>query len=174
MKKDEKGIEVSSLRERFLQAKVVILAEFSGMSVADISEVKKALRAAQGELRVVKNTMAIRAASGTRVQGISAHFNGSTAVALGYADPVSPTKAMWNLGEKQKKLKLKAGVVEGQVIDLDGIRRVAALPSKGVLQSQLVGRLKAPIYGFAAGLNGILNKFARTLQAVHEQRQGSP
>ncbi len=173
MKKEEKSLEISSLREKFAQAKVVILAGFSGMSVADMTEVKRALRAARGELRIVKNTMAIRAASGTMVQGVSAHFNGPTAVALGYVDPVAPAKTLRDIGEKQKKLKIKAGVVEGQVIDLDGIRRVAALPSKSVLQGQLVGRLKGPLYGLAWGLNGILGNFARTLKAVQEQRQGS-
>jgi ribosomal protein L10 len=173
MKKEEKGLAVSELREKFLQAKVVILAEFSGMNVADVSEVKRALRAARGELKVVKNTIAIRAASGTMVHGVSAHFNGPTAVALGYADPVAPAKALREMGEKQKKLKIKAGVVEGRVIDLAGVLRVAQLPSKSVLQGQLVGRLKGPLYGLAAVLNGILGNFARTLKAVHEQRQAS-
>ncbi len=174
MKKGEKEASVSGLREQFLRAKLVILAECSGMSVADVSGVRRALRGAQGELKVVKNTMAIRAASGTMVEGIREHFKGPTSVVLGYADPVAPARALKDLAEKQKALKIKVGVVEGQFIDLEGIRRVAQLPSKLVLQGHLLGRLKAPIHGFALGLNGILSKFARTLQAVHEQRQGSP
>jgi ribosomal protein L10 len=171
MKKEEKEGMVLELREKFSRAKVAVLAEFSGMGVEEVREVKNLLRGVKGEFKVVKNTMAIRAAVGTTLEGISRHFKGPTAVALGYEDPIAPAKALKTIADKQKKLKIKAGVIENQVIDLAGLKQIAQLPSRPVLLGQLIGRFKSPLYGLAGSLNGVLSKFARTLHALHEKRQ---
>ena len=171
MKKEEKEGMVTELREKFSRAKVAVLAEFSGMEVGEVQEVKNLLRGVKGEFKVVKNTMAIRAAVGTTLEGVSRHFKGPTAVALGYEDPIAPAKAMKTIADKQKKLKIKAGVIESQVIDLAALKQIAMLPAKPVLLGQLVGRFKSPLYGLAGSLNGVLSKFARTLHALHEKRQ---
>jgi ribosomal protein L10 len=171
MKKEEKEGMVTELREKFSRAKVAVLAEFSGMGVEEIREVKNLLRGVKGEFKVVKNTMAIRAAVGTTLEGISRHFKGSTAVALGYDDPIAPAKALKIIADKQKKLKIKAGVIENQIIDLAGLKQIAQLPSKPVLLGQLIGRLKSPMYGLAGSLNGVVSKFARSLHALHEKRE---
>jgi ribosomal protein L10 len=173
MKKEEKEVMVSELREKFSRAKVVVLAEFSGMGVEEIRDVKSQLRVAKGEFKVVKNTMAIRAAVGMTLEGISDYFRGPTAVALGYEDPVAPAKALNNIAEKQKKLKIKAGVIENQIVNLAGLRQIAQLPSREILIGQLIGRFKSPLCSLAGGLNGVLSKFARTLQALHEKKVSS-
>ncbi|MFY9269020.1 MAG: 50S ribosomal protein L10 [Candidatus Manganitrophaceae bacterium] len=173
MKKEEKEVIVSKLREKFSRAKVAVLAEFTGMEVGEVREVKNQLRRVNGEFKVVKNTLAIRAAKGTALEGITAYFKGPIGVALGYDDPVAPAKALNGLVEKQKKLKIKVGVVESQVVDLARLKQISKLPSKEVLIGQLIGRLKSPLYGFAGTLNGVLSKFVRTLQAVHGQRNQS-
>ncbi len=174
MKKEEKEVMISELRQKFSRAKVAVLAEFSGMGVEEIREVKNELRRAKGEFKVVKNTLAFRAAEGTTLQGIREHFKGPIAVALGYEDPIAPTKALNSLADKQKKLKIKIGVVESQVVDLVRLKQISKLPSKQVLVGQFIGRLKSPLYGLAGTLNGVLSKFVRTLQAVHDQRQAPP
>lgn len=174
MKKEEKEVMISELRQKFSRVKVAVLAEYAGMGVEEIREVKNALRRAKGEFKVVKNTLAIRAAEGTTLQGIRDHFKGPIAVALGYDDPVAPAKALNGLADKQKKLKIMVGVVEGQVVDLVRLKQISKLPSKEILVGQFIGRLKSPLYGLAGTLNGVLSKFARTLQAVHEKRQAPP
>ena len=121
----------------------------------------------------MKNKLAIRAAAGTTLEGLNSYFKGATAVALGYADPVAPTRVLKAIADKQKKLKIKIGVIEGKVVGLEDVWRVAQLPSKDVLIAQLIGRLNAPISGFAGSLNGVLSKFVRTLEALHQQRIGS-
>ncbi|MFQ5587893.1 MAG: 50S ribosomal protein L10 [Nitrospiria bacterium] len=173
MNREKKQEHISQLNEKFSRASVAILAEFTGMGVEEMREVRKGLRGAEGEFKVVKNTIAIRAATGTSLEGIHAYFKGSTAVALGYADPVAPTKALKEIADKQDKLKIKAGVVEGKVVDLAGVRQIAKLPPKDILLGELIGRLNAPISGFAGCLNGVLSKFVRTLEAVHQQRLDS-
>lgn len=174
MKKEEKEVMISELRQKFSRAKVAVLAEFAGMEVEEIREVKNELRRAKGEFKVVKNTLAVRAAEGTTLQAIRDHFKGPIAVALGYEDPVAPAKALNTVAEKQKKLKIKVGVVESQVVDLVRLKQISKLPSKEVLVGQLIGRLKSPLYGLAGTLNGVLSKFVRTLQAVHDKRQAPP
>src|SRR5579884_1834589 len=174
MKKEEKEVMISELRQKFSRVKVAVLAEYAGMEVEEIRQVKNELRRAKGEFKVIKNTLAIRAAEGTSLQGIRDHFKGPIAVALGYEDPVAPAKALNGIADKQKKLKIKIGVVEGQVVDLVRLKQISKLPSKEVLVGQFIGRLKSPLYGFAGTLNGVLSKFVRTLQAVHDQRQAPP
>ncbi len=77
------------------------------------------------------------------------------------------------ISDKQKKLKIKAGVIEGTVVDLEDFKKIALLPSKDVLIAELIGRFNGPITGFAGSLNGILSKFVRTLDAVQQQREDS-
>ncbi|MFQ5598402.1 MAG: 50S ribosomal protein L10 [Nitrospiria bacterium] len=173
MNKETKKASMAQLNEKFSRANVAVLADFSGMSVEEIREVKGRLRNAEGEFRVVKNTIAIRAAAGTSLDGVRDFFKGPTALVLGYADPVAPAKVLKSVADKQKKLKIKAGVVEDVVVDLDGFRRIAQLPSKTVLVAELVGRFQSPITGLAGSLHGVLGKFVRTLQAVHDQHQQS-
>jgi ribosomal protein L10 len=171
MKRAEKSVVIEKLHEKFLSAKVAVLSDFSGMTVADIQEVKNAIRKARGEFKVVKNRLAIRAAKGTSLEKVSSYFKGSVAVALGMEDPVPPMKALDILFGKQKKLKMRAGVIEGQVIDLAAFKAVAKLPSREVLLGQLVVRMKSPMYGIRGALGGVLDKWVRTLQAVLESRQ---
>lgn len=173
MNREEKAANISRLNEKFSRASVAILAEFTGMGVEEIRQVRKELRAVDGELLVVKNKLAIRAALGTTAEGLTSHFKGSTAVAFGYADPVVPTKALKAIADKQKKLKIKAGVIEGSLVDLNDFRKIALLPSKDVLIATLTNRFNAPITGFAGSLNGILGKFVRALDAVQQKRENS-
>jgi len=164
---------VSELNEKLLRAHMAILTDFTGMGVEEIREVKGKLRGVQGEFQVVKNTVAFRAAAGTALEGMQMHFKGPTAIVFGYHDAAAPAKALKEITDKQKKLKIKAGMVEGKVVDLDSFRKIAGLPSKQVLIGELLGRLNGPIAGFAGCLHGVLSKFARTLQAVEDQRKGS-
>jgi len=173
MNREEKKASVSQLNEKFSRASVAILAEFSGMGVEEMREVRKELRGVEGELQVVKNKLAVRAAAGTAVEGLNSHFKGTTAVAFGYADPVTPTKALKSIADKQKKLKIKAGVIEGKVVNLEDFKKIALLPPKEVLIAELIGRFNGPVTGFAGSLNGILSKFVRALDAVQQQRADS-
>lgn len=170
MNKEEKKVEASHLSEKFSRATVAILSDFSGMGVEEIRSVRVGIRDIEGEFRVVKNKVATYAAAGTPLEGVIAFFKGPTAITLGYLDPVAPVKALKELSDKHQKLTIKVAVVEGNVVNLDGIRQIAKLPSKTVLIGTLVGRFKSPLYGFAGSLNGVLSKFAGTLQALHEKR----
>jgi ribosomal protein L10 len=171
MKRKEKEVVVEQLREKFKSAKFAVLSDFSGMTVAEVQEVKNAVRKVKGEFKVVKNRLAIRAAQGTSLEKVTAYFKGPVAVAFSPGDPVPSIKALDILFGQQKKLKMKAGVVDNRVVDLAAFKRVAKLPSREVLLGQLVVRMKSPLYGLRGALGGILDKFARTLQAVLDSKQ---
>lgn len=173
MNLEEKKADVSLLNEKFSRSTMAILTDFTGMGVEELRSVRGQLRLAGGELKVVKNTVAIRATSGTALESLKGDFKGATAVAFGYADPVAPAKALKAAIGKQKKLRIKSGVFEGTVVDLASFRKIADLPAKSVLMGELVGRLQGPIAGFAGSLNGVLSKFVRTLQAVQDERDKS-
>ncbi|MBI3598738.1 MAG: 50S ribosomal protein L10 [Nitrospirae bacterium] len=171
MTRTEKEIVVEKLHQKFSLAKVSVLSDYSGMNVEEIREVKIALRKAKGEFNVVKNRLAIRAAQGTPLEKVVANFKGPVAITLGLSDPVPPMKALDTLFGQQKKLKMRVGVIENRVIDLAAFKQVAKLPGREVLLGQLVARMKSPLYGIRGALGEVLNKWARTLQAVLEVRQ---
>ncbi len=173
MNKEDKKASVSLLNEKLSRANIAILADFSGMGVEEMRAVRGKLRSAEGELKVVKNTIARRATAGTALEPVLDTFKGPTAIVFGYADPVAPAKALKEIADNQKKLKIKGGVIEGTVVDLERFRKIAQLPSKTVLFAELVGCLQSPVTGFAGSLHAVLGKFVRVLQAIHDKGQQS-
>lgn len=171
MKRLEKEQLVQELRDKFSSATVTILTEFNGLDVSEMTELRQKLRSAEGELRVVKNTLARRAAEGTNAAAAQASFQGPVAVAFGYADPVAPARILKEFIEKRsEKIRIKIGVVEGQVLDPKGLKRVASLPKKEVLIAELVSRVQSPLSGLVGGLQGIIRKFVVAVTAIRDQQ----
>jgi ribosomal protein L10 len=151
---------------------MAILTEYSGLTVEELTTLRRQLRQSRCEFKVVKNTLAKRAISGTAFQALQSHFQGPVAVAFGFSDPVASTKVLTKFSEGQEKLKIKVGVIEGQVLDLKGIQSVASLPSREVLLGQLLNRMQFPLYGTVGSLSQLLRKFVFALSAVKEKRDG--
>lgn len=173
MNRDQKEVLVSEFHQKFLEAKSAILADPSGLSVEDITDLRKKLRPTQCELKIMKNTLALRAIKGTVYQEMESHFQGPVVVAFGFGDPVASTKVLFNFSETKKKLKIKMGVIEGNVLDIKGIQTVASLPSREALLGNLLRGLQSPLNGFVGTLNQILQKFACVLSAVKDKKEGS-
>lgn len=171
MKREEKQQVVNELHEKFSTATVAILTEFNGLGVSEMTELRQKLRSVKGELRVVKNTLARRAAEGTSMTATQDAFQGSIAVTFGYADPVAPAKILKEFVDKRtEKIRVKIGVVEGQVLDAVGLKRVASLPKKEVLIADLMSRMQSPMSGLVGGLQGILRKFVYALSAIQKKQ----
>lgn len=173
MNRVEKQTEIDRLQGKFVRSSLSVVTEFSGMSVEEIQAVKRDLRGVSSELQVVKNTLAVRASAGTQISLLRDHFQGQTALALSYGDPAASAKALKRIADQQKKLRIKIGVMEGQVLDFPGLVRLADLPARPVLYAQLVRGLQTPIVQLASGLNAILGGWVRALAAVHEKRVAS-
>jgi large subunit ribosomal protein L7/L12 len=172
MRKDEKGPAIAELHEKFSRARVAVLTETVGLTGNEVTDLRRQLRGAKAELKVVKNTLAARAADGTPLAGAKQYFKGPLSVAIGYDDPALPAKILRDFIAKEKrdkKMRITAGVVEGILLDASRIKAIADLPSRQVLLSRLLGGMQGPISGLVGTLGGILSNFVGTLIAIKEQ-----
>ena len=175
MKKDEKVTAVAELTEKFGRARLAILTECVGLPVNQITELRKQLRGAKAEYRIVKNTLAARAAEGTILAGLKVHLKGPTGVVIGYDDPVLPTKVLKEFigaEKREEKIRMTAGALEGKILQPAELAAVARLPKKEVLVAMLLSAMQGPIRGVVYTLNAVLSKFVRVIAAIQDKRKG--
>jgi large subunit ribosomal protein L10 len=168
--KAEKAVLIDEIHERFAKTQMAVVAEYRGLEVEELRVLRSKLRAVGAEFKVVKNTLAKRAAEGTTLADLREYFDGPVGVALGYGDPAPMAKALKDFAGQQDKLKLRIGLLEGRVLDVVGLTRVASLPTRHELLGKLVGQMQAPVSGFVGGLQGIVRKAVATLDAVAKKR----
>ena len=118
MKLENKKRIAQDLRERFDKSKVIIVTDYKGLNVTSINQLRRKLREADVEFKVVKNSLLIRAAEDTDVAKLNEHFKGPSAVAISYDDPVAPAKVLTEFAKEFKALEIKAGVMGDQVLDM--------------------------------------------------------
>lgn len=172
MKQSEKEKIVETLHEKFSMAKAMLITDFRGLDMSSMNDLRSQLRGASIEYRVVKNTLMSRAAAGTDMALLKEHFIGPCAVAFSYEDPVAPAKILMKFCEDNTKLEVKAGVVEGQIVDIDDIKRLSKLPSQDVLLAQLLSVMNAPATGLVTVLSGVIRNFLGVLEAIKQQKEG--
>ena len=173
----QKEQTIERLRERLDGAKCLYVTDFTGLDVASMTELRARLTDARVEYLVVKNTLARRALSGGPFAELAEHMTGPNAFAVSRDDVVTAAKILTDFAKEPERPQIKAGVIEGQVISLEEIRRIASLPPREQLLAQVVGHARAPIAGLVFVLHGLLAKFVRTVEAVRVQREaegGSP
>lgn len=141
-------------------AKAAVLVDYRGLTVAEDTELRKALRQAGVVYKVYKNTMLNFAFKGTEYEALAKDLNGPTAVAFGMQDATAPARILNDLAKKMPKLEFKSGVVEGTYYDQKGIQIIATIPSREVLISKLLGSLQSPIANLARVLKQIAEKAA--------------
>lgn len=169
-KKEEKGEIVRELHEKFLKAKLAVLAEYAGLQVEALREIRNKLRGVGGELKVVKNTLAKRALPGTPLERMNDHFQGQIAVIIGYDDPVVASKVLKEFVDREEKLKIRVGVLEGQLLDRHGVKQIAGFPSREHLRARLVQQLTSPMANLVGGLKGVIRHFISVLDAIKSKR----
>lgn len=168
--KPEKAAAVDELHERFSRAVSAVLADFRGLTVAEITDLRRQLRDASLEFAVVKNTLARRAAQRTALEKLSPYLKGPTSIALSYGDPVAPAKVLCAYLRKQPKLALRAGVFEGAVVPVEQISELAELPPRNVLLAYTLAAMQGPLAGLVGTLQGIFGAFIGTLQAIQDKK----
>ena len=171
MKRLEKEKAVEALHDKFSRARTVLLTDYRGLNMVAMTELRSQLREASVEYRVVKNTLVSRAADGTDVTLLKDHFVGPCALALSYEDPVAPAKVLMKFSEDNAALEVKAGVVEGKLVDSSAIKRLSNLPSHEILLAQLLMLMNAPIAKLVTVLAGVLTKFMGVLEAIKQQKE---
>lgn len=170
--RSEKEATVSQVVEKFNKSQAVILADYRGLNVQEVTELRKKLREAGVEYRVIKNTLTSRAAKEVNIEGLDEYLSGPTALAFGYHDPVAPAKILANFAKDHKKLELKAGILEGKIIGTKAVKALAELPSREALLGQIAGLLQSPMRGLVTVLSGPLRNLAYATEAVRKQKAG--
>ena len=162
----EKAESIEALRKRLGDATTAVLTEYRGLTVQQISELRKQLRAASAEYRVVKNRLARVAIEGSPLAPLRPHLTGPIGVAIGRKDPAAVAKALQGFAKANPALQLRVGVVDGQLLDAQGLKAVADLPTREVLRAQVVGALQGPL----AQLVGLLQAPQRELAYILAER----
>jgi len=167
----EKKQQVSKLTEKFKSAKSMVFADYRGLTVSQDTEFRAKLRKANVEYKVIKNSLMNFAAKECGLDALSEKLKGPTSVAISYDDLIAPAKVLVEFSKKYENLELKTGVLEGEVIDADKVKSLAALPSREVLISKMLGSMNAPVTGFVTVLNGTLKGLVVALNAISNQKE---
>ena len=170
MPTSEKENLVVEIKARLNDAGALLLADYRGLTVKEMQELRNLLRATGSELKVYKNSLAEIAIRELALPNLDEYLAGPTAIIFTGEDPVAPAKALTTFAKTHKALELKGGLVENQVVDAEGVKAIATLPSREELIAKLLGTMLNPIVGFARVLNGPVEAFARTVQAVADQK----
>ena len=171
MTRDEKRQIIQALRQTFRQNQTVLLLTFSEVNVPDLTALRKQIRESGNGYRVVKNTLAIRAAEETPVGQLNDDFQGPTAVAFSDSDPAALAKLLKEFAQDHPGMKFKSGVVAGQAVAADQVVELADLPSREELLSKVAFMFNAPLTRFASTLQSPLVKLGSLLKQVVEQKE---
>lgn len=167
----EKEIIVADLVEKFGKAQSVVLYDYIGLNVTEVTNLRNQFRKAGIEYKVIKNTIIKRAVDILGITGLDSYLNGPTAVAISYQDPVAPAKILVEFIKQAKKTEIKSGILIGKVIDEEGVKQLAALPSKEELLARMLGSLNAPSTGLVMVLSGVLKKLVYAINAIKEAKE---
>ncbi|MFH1386633.1 MAG: 50S ribosomal protein L10 [bacterium] len=169
----KKNIVVENLKEKISRSKVVVVTDFLGFSVKDITTLRRKLRAANAEFSVVKNTLISRAVTESGFPKLSEHLKGPTAMLLGYDDAVAPLKVLVGFLKEAEKGSIRIGVVEQDVFGEKDLASISKLPSKEILLGKAVGGLKSPLYGLVNVLQGPIRKLVYVLDGIKDKKGGA-
>ena len=168
----EKAAVIEETREALAKSQGTVLADYRGLTVQQMGQLRERLAKGGVTLRVVKNTLIKRAADEVGIEGLDPYLTGPTAVAFSPEDPVAAAKLLSQAQREFRKMEIKAGVLDKSAISAQGVKELADLPSKDVLLGKVVGTLNAPIQQFVWVLNAPLTNLARALDQIRQKREG--
>ena len=160
---------VAELKERFAGVQTAVLTEYRGLTVRQLSDLRKQIKGASAEYKVVKNRLARIAIKDSALDGLGKHLTGPTGVAYPRHDPVSVAKALQAFVKNNPALTIKVGVVEGKVLEAAALKSLADLPSKEALRAQLVGALQGPLSQLVTLLTAVQGQLVRVIEARSKQ-----
>ena len=172
LNRQEKAAMVEDIGAEVALAQSIIVAEYRGLEVGAITALRKQARASGVYLRVLKNTLARRAVTGTPFEGLSDHMVGPLIYGIS-KDPVAAAKVLNDFAKSNDKLVLKAGAMPNVPLDAKGVKALATMPSREELLAKLLGTMQAPIAKFVQTLNEVPGRFVRTLAAVQQQKESA-
>jgi large subunit ribosomal protein L10 len=165
---------LAEIKDRMQRASVAISADFRGLTVAQLTDLRRALRPADVEVNIVKNTLAAMAATQAGRPEMSELLTGPTALAIGFGDPVAPVKALTeHLRARRMTLDIHGGWLEGKILTRAEVEGLATMPSKEQMIADVVGKLQSPLYNFAGLLQASIRNFAGLVEARATQLESA-
>jgi large subunit ribosomal protein L10 len=171
MARPDKEAAVKEIQEKLKEAKSLVVTDYIGLDVAEMTELRAKLREAGVDYKVVKNTLARIAANNSDLSELNEFFNGPTAVAFGIEDVVAPAKILDEFAEDHEVLEIKGGYLNGEIISKEKVESLAKIPSRDELLGKAFASMKAPITGFVNVLNGNLRNFVNVLSQIKDQKE---
>ncbi len=170
MPSQEKKDAVTEIQERLSETSAMILADYRGLSVKDMQDLRRRMRENGCEIKVYKNRLTMIALGDLGWPAMDEYLTGPTAFALTDSDPVTLAKTLSDFGKEHDALTLKAGYVDGEVVGPEKLKALADLPSREELLAKLLGTLKNPMTGVVRVLDGPMSGLARTVRAIADQK----
>lgn len=165
-----KSNKIESIKEKLAKAKVAIVTEYKGLSVLEITKLRRNLQKEDGDYTVIKNTLAKVAVKGTEYEVLADSFKGPIALALGFKDQVSPAKVLANFIKEVKKGEIIAAALDGKLLSANDAKALATLPSKEEIYAKMLGCINSPASGIANATNSVITQLVRTMAAVRDAK----
>lgn len=169
---EQKQAIVAEVSEVLAGAQAAIVAEYRGLTVAQMTALRRNARKSDIYVRVVKNTLVRRAVKGSQFEGLTDHLSGPLAFTAG-KDPAALAKLLTEFAKDNEKFRITAGSMQGKLMSKAQMDALAKLPSREILLATLMGTMLAPVQKFVQTLNEVPAKFVRTLAAVRDQKQAA-
>lgn len=170
LNREDKAAVVSEVAAEVAKASSIIVAEYRGLDVEAMTNLRRKARESDVSLRVLKNTLARRAIAGTPFEGLTDQLSGPLIYGMS-TDPVAAARVLNDFAKANDKLVLKAGAMPNSVLDAQGVKALATMPSREELLATLLGTMQAPVAKFVRTLNEVPGKFVRTLAALRDERE---
>lgn len=171
MDRKEKEIFVADMNDRLQRAKATFLVDYQGLHVEAMNKLRNELKGIGTDFQVVKNRLMKLACQDTETESLKEHFEGPCGLAITYEDIVAPAKVLVDFSKDNKKLDIKIGQMSGKAMDSDGIKRLAELPGRDELLSQILSAMKEVPTSFARVLNGLLVNLLNALKAIEATKE---
>lgn len=172
MKAISKEQEVALLLDKFRRSQGMVFTDFRGLSAPEMVALRRELSQKGLEYRVVKNRLAAIAAKQAGIS-VDSFLDGPTGIAFSYGDPILAMKLVVELARRFERYKIKGGLLEGQAVSAEEVKRLAQLPTRPELLWQLVGALRAPIYNLVSVLEGLIREFVLVLDEIAKKKEES-
>ena len=162
--------KISQMKEKVDKAQVAIVTEYKGLTVEEITKLRRALQKEGGDYMVTKNTLAKLAIKDTPYEVLAETFKGPIAIAFGFNDQVAPAKALSKFIKDTKKGEIIAAAMDGRLMSADEAKALANLPSKEEIYAQMLGCINSPASGIANSVNAVMSSLVRAVAAVRDQK----
>lgn len=165
-----KNDKVALIKEKIDKAQVVIISEYKGLSVEEITKLRRALQKDGGDFMVTKNTLAKIAIKDTPYEVMAETLKGPIALAFGFEDQVAPAKALSQFIKDTKKGEILGAVLDGKLMSAEEAKALATLPSKEEIYAKMLGCINSPASGIANSVNAVMSSLVRAIAAVRDQK----